>query len=103
MALRPEEVTAIIKKELEKYKTRLRVESIGTVLQVGDARLVPRPVGPREVRRRGGEAHGLAAAVDGQPLGAAGVARARALASILISVWVELTVTLALAVGLPMY
>lgn len=36
MALRPEEVTAIIQKELEKYKTRLRVESIGTVLQVGD-------------------------------------------------------------------
>ena len=36
MALRPEEVTAIIKKELDKYKTRLRVESIGTVLQVGD-------------------------------------------------------------------
>ncbi|MFA5146442.1 MAG: F0F1 ATP synthase subunit alpha [Candidatus Omnitrophota bacterium] len=36
MALRPEEVTSIIKKELEKYKSRLRVESIGTVLQVGD-------------------------------------------------------------------
>ncbi len=36
MALRPEEVTAIIQKELEKYKARLRVESIGTVLQVGD-------------------------------------------------------------------
>ncbi|MDO8525772.1 MAG: F0F1 ATP synthase subunit alpha [Candidatus Omnitrophota bacterium] len=36
MAIRPEEVTAIIKKELDKYKTRLRVESIGTVLQVGD-------------------------------------------------------------------
>lgn len=36
MALRPEEVTAIIKKELDKYKTRLRVESVGTVLQVGD-------------------------------------------------------------------
>lgn len=36
MAIRPEEVTAIIKKELEKYKTRLRMESIGTVLQVGD-------------------------------------------------------------------
>lgn len=34
--LRPEEVTSIIKKELEKYKTRLRVESVGTVLQVGD-------------------------------------------------------------------
>jgi len=37
MTLKPEEVTSIIKKELEKYKTRLRVESIGTVIQVGDA------------------------------------------------------------------
>lgn len=36
MAIRPNEVTSIIKKELEKYKTRLRVESVGTVLQVGD-------------------------------------------------------------------
>ena len=36
MEIRPEEVTSIIKKELEKYKTRLRVESVGTVLQVGD-------------------------------------------------------------------
>ena len=36
MELRPEEVTSIIKKELEKYKTRLRMESIGTVLTVGD-------------------------------------------------------------------
>lgn len=36
MALRPEEVTSIIKKELEKYKPRLRIESVGTVIQVGD-------------------------------------------------------------------
>ena len=36
MEIRPEEVTSIIKKELEKYRTRLRVESVGTVLQVGD-------------------------------------------------------------------
>ena len=36
MELRPDEVTSIIKKELEKYKTRLRMESIGTVLTVGD-------------------------------------------------------------------
>lgn len=35
--LRPEEVTSVLKKELEKYKTRLRTESIGTVIQVGDA------------------------------------------------------------------
>jgi F-type H+-transporting ATPase subunit alpha len=37
MAIRPEEVTSIIKKELEKYKAQLKVESIGTVVQVGDA------------------------------------------------------------------
>jgi F-type H+-transporting ATPase subunit alpha len=36
MPIRPEEVTSIIKKELEKYKVRLRMESTGTVLQVGD-------------------------------------------------------------------
>lgn len=36
MPLRPDEVTSIIKKELEKFKNRLRVESVGTVLQVGD-------------------------------------------------------------------
>lgn len=36
MVLRPEEVTSIIKQELEKYKSRLRTESIGTVIQVGD-------------------------------------------------------------------
>ncbi len=36
MALRPEEVTSIIQKELEKYKTVLKTESIGTVIQVGD-------------------------------------------------------------------
>lgn len=36
MALKPEEVTSIIKKELEKYKSRIKVESIGTVIQVGD-------------------------------------------------------------------
>ncbi len=36
MEIRPEEITAIIKKELGKYKARLRVESVGTVLQIGD-------------------------------------------------------------------
>ncbi|MDD3274186.1 MAG: F0F1 ATP synthase subunit alpha [Candidatus Omnitrophica bacterium] len=36
MVLKPEEVTSIIKKELEKYKSRLRTESVGTVIQVGD-------------------------------------------------------------------
>jgi F-type H+-transporting ATPase subunit alpha len=36
MGLRPEEITNIIKKELDKYKTRLKEESVGTVIQVGD-------------------------------------------------------------------
>lgn len=36
MPLKPEEITSIIKKELEKYKSRMQVESIGTVIQVGD-------------------------------------------------------------------
>ncbi len=36
MALRPEEVTSIIKKELAKYKSTLKEESIGTVIQIGD-------------------------------------------------------------------
>ncbi|MFH1238887.1 MAG: F0F1 ATP synthase subunit alpha [bacterium] len=37
MDIRPEEVTSIIKKELAKYKTTLKKESVGTVIQVGDA------------------------------------------------------------------
>lgn len=37
MEIRPEEITSIIKKELEKYQKRLRMESTGTVIQVGDA------------------------------------------------------------------
>lgn len=36
MTIRPEEVTQVIKKELEKFKSRLQVESVGTVIQVGD-------------------------------------------------------------------
>jgi F-type H+-transporting ATPase subunit alpha len=36
MPLRPEEVSQIIQKEIEKYKTRLEMESVGVVLQVGD-------------------------------------------------------------------
>ncbi len=36
MALRPEEVSSVIQKEIQKYDTRLAMESVGTVLQVGD-------------------------------------------------------------------
>lgn len=36
MEIRPEEVTSAIKKEIEKYRVRLRMESTGTVLRVGD-------------------------------------------------------------------
>jgi len=36
MALRPEEVSSIIKQEIAKYETKLELESVGVVLQVGD-------------------------------------------------------------------
>ena len=36
MSIRPEEVTAILQQELEAYKTRLKLEGVGTILQVGD-------------------------------------------------------------------
>ncbi len=34
--LRPEEVTSAIQREIEKYETKLKMESVGYVLQVGD-------------------------------------------------------------------
>jgi F-type H+-transporting ATPase subunit alpha len=36
MALRPEEVSAVLKYEIEKYGEKLEMESVGTILQVGD-------------------------------------------------------------------
>jgi F-type H+-transporting ATPase subunit alpha len=36
MAIRPEEVSSVIQQELEKYRSKLKMESVGTVLQVGD-------------------------------------------------------------------
>ncbi|MBD3257443.1 F0F1 ATP synthase subunit alpha, partial [candidate division GN15 bacterium] len=36
MGLNPEEVSSVIKKELEKFDTQLEMQSVGTVLQVGD-------------------------------------------------------------------
>ena len=36
MVLRPEEVTAVLQKELEQFKPKLDMASVGTVLQVGD-------------------------------------------------------------------
>ncbi len=36
MGLNPEEVSSVIKKEIEKYETKLEMESSGTVLQIGD-------------------------------------------------------------------
>jgi F-type H+-transporting ATPase subunit alpha len=37
MALRPEEITVILQKELEQYESELKMEDVGTVLQVGDS------------------------------------------------------------------
>ncbi|MDD3731067.1 MAG: F0F1 ATP synthase subunit alpha, partial [candidate division Zixibacteria bacterium] len=36
MGLNPEEVSSVIKKEIDKFETKLEMESVGTVLQVGD-------------------------------------------------------------------
>ena len=36
MSIRPEEVTSILQQELEAYKTKLKLEGVGTILQVGD-------------------------------------------------------------------
>jgi F-type H+-transporting ATPase subunit alpha len=36
MPLNPEEVSSVIRKEIERYETKLEMESVGTVLQVGD-------------------------------------------------------------------
>jgi len=36
MPLNPEEVSSILQKEIDKYETKLKMESVGTVLQVGD-------------------------------------------------------------------
>ncbi|MDI6783620.1 MAG: F0F1 ATP synthase subunit alpha [bacterium] len=37
MPLRPEEITAILQKELEQYESELKMEDVGTVLQLGDS------------------------------------------------------------------
>ncbi|TAN62685.1 F0F1 ATP synthase subunit alpha, partial [bacterium] len=36
MEIRPEEITSVIQKELEKYKGRIKTDSVGNVIQVGD-------------------------------------------------------------------
>ncbi len=36
MSIRPEEVTSILQQELEAYKGKLKLEGVGTILQVGD-------------------------------------------------------------------
>lgn len=36
MAFRPEEVSSIIQRELERYETSVETESVGTILQIGD-------------------------------------------------------------------
>ncbi|MBD3168976.1 MAG: F0F1 ATP synthase subunit alpha [candidate division Zixibacteria bacterium] len=36
MALKPEEVSSVILKEISKYETKLEMESVGTILQIGD-------------------------------------------------------------------
>lgn len=48
MGLNPEEVSSVIKRELESYDTTLEMESVGTVLQIGDG--IARVWGLRDVQ-----------------------------------------------------
>ena len=36
MNLRPEEISAVIKEQIKNYQSKLKVEEVGTVIQVGD-------------------------------------------------------------------
>ena len=36
MKMKPEEITAIIKKQIEDYNVEMNVDDVGTVLEVGD-------------------------------------------------------------------
>ena len=36
MNLRPEEISSVIKEQIKRYKTRLEVSDVGTVVQVAD-------------------------------------------------------------------
>ena len=36
MAIRPDEITSVLKSQLEKYRSSLNVTNVGSVLQVGD-------------------------------------------------------------------
>jgi len=36
MAIRPDEITSVLKSQLEQYKSQLSVSNVGSVLQVGD-------------------------------------------------------------------
>ena len=55
MDLRPSEVTAILQRELEAYRSEVRSEGVGTVLQVGDgvkATIAAHPRHPVRQRQR---------------------------------------------------
>ena len=36
MKINPEEITSVLKKEIERYEPELRVEEEGTILEIGD-------------------------------------------------------------------
>jgi F-type H+-transporting ATPase subunit alpha len=74
MGLNPEEVSSIIKKEIEKYETKLEMESVGTVLQVGDG--IARIWGLQDVQMSEliqfpGDVYGLVLNLEADNVGAA--------------------------------
>ncbi len=74
MPLNPEEVSSIIRKEIEKYETKLEMESVGTVLQVGDG--IARIWGLQDVQMSEliqfpGDVYGLVLNLEADNVGAA--------------------------------
>ena len=73
MKIRPEEITSVIKKEIESYERELEVEEVGTILEVGDG--IARVYGLRktmasEMLEFPGKVYGLALNLEEDTIGA---------------------------------
>src|SRR6266850_1508644 len=62
MSFRPEEVSAVLAQELERYEAKLETKSVGTVLSVGDGK---GPIGSDKFRNVEFKAPGV---IDRQPV-----------------------------------
>ena len=95
MAIRPEEITDILQKELQKFERKVDVEEVGTVLQVGDGiarvyglpdckmgELLEFPGGVMGMALVGGAAYGVTNWVVGLSAGSSGEGEAASVSNI---------------------